>query len=100
MDTIDTKVEELVRLQQECNHPTLVKDGQETWKCQNCGLIIWGNREDRHKINLFQVNGYELIEKTVTGGGNSGRVYVPPAWIGCHVAIVRLDEGSVSIERQ
>lgn len=92
MDKIDIAVEELFKLQQNCNHPSLKKDGQDTWKCQSCGIIIWGNREDRHKINLFQINGFELIEKTVTAMGNSGHVYVPPKWIGCRIVVVRLEE--------
>ncbi len=39
----------------------------------------------------FEVLGFEKIEKTATSGGNSGRVYVPPDWIGHRVALIRLD---------
>jgi len=35
--------------------------------------------------------GYEIIEKEVAGGGNSGRVFVPKAWVGKHVKIVLLE---------
>ncbi|MCK8519845.1 DUF2080 family transposase-associated protein [Methanoculleus sp. 7T] len=35
--------------------------------------------------------GYEVIEKIVAKSGNSGRVYVPPSWIGKMVKVVLLD---------
>lgn len=34
---------------------------------------------------------YEVIEKEVATGGNSGRVFVPKAWIGKQVKVVLLD---------
>jgi len=37
------------------------------------------------------IEGYEVIEKTVKGGGNSGRVYLPKFWIGKRVKIILLD---------
>lgn len=40
----------------------------------------------------FTLDGYEQIRKRVGVTGNSGRVYVPAAWIGCRVAVIRLDE--------
>lgn len=39
----------------------------------------------------FEVAGHEMIEKTVKRSGNSGRVYLPPLWIGKRVKIIRLD---------
>lgn len=39
----------------------------------------------------FEVYGEEMIEKEVKQSGNSGRVYLPPEWIGKHVKIVRID---------
>jgi putative transposon-encoded protein len=39
----------------------------------------------------FEVWGEEMIEKEVRQSGNSGRVYLPPEWIGCHVKIIRMD---------
>jgi putative transposon-encoded protein len=36
-------------------------------------------------------NVYQVIEKTVSAGGNSGRVYVPREWIGKRVKIVLID---------
>jgi putative transposon-encoded protein len=39
----------------------------------------------------FEVYGEEMIEKEVKQSGNSGRVYLPPEWIGKHVKIIRID---------
>ena len=39
----------------------------------------------------FEVFGEEMIEKEVKLSGNSGRVYLPPAWVGHRVKIIRLD---------
>jgi putative transposon-encoded protein len=42
------------------------------------------------KVKL-EIYGEEMIEKHVTSSGNSGRVYLPPAWVGRHVKIIRID---------
>jgi putative transposon-encoded protein len=39
----------------------------------------------------FEVYGEEMIEKEVKSSGNSGRVYLPPDWVGRHVKIIRID---------
>ena len=39
----------------------------------------------------FEVYGEEMLEKKVKQSGNSGRVYLPPEWVGRHVKIVRID---------
>jgi putative transposon-encoded protein len=39
----------------------------------------------------FEVYGEEMIEKKVKMSGNSGRVYLPPNWIGHQVKIIRID---------
>jgi len=39
----------------------------------------------------FEIYGEEMIEKEVKSSGNSGRVYLPPDWVGRHVKIVRID---------
>ncbi len=39
----------------------------------------------------FEVYGEEMIEKIVKSSGNSGRVYLPPNWVGHQVKIVRID---------
>ena len=39
----------------------------------------------------FEVYGEEMIEKKVKLSGNSGRVYLPPDWVGHLVKIIRID---------
>jgi len=39
----------------------------------------------------FEIYGEEMIEKEVKQSGNSGRIYLPPEWIGKHVKIIRID---------
>jgi len=39
----------------------------------------------------FEVRGEEMIEKEVRQSGNSGRVYLPPDWVGKRVKIIRID---------
>ncbi len=39
----------------------------------------------------FEVYGQEMLEKEVKSSGNSGRVYLPPDWVGKHVKIIRMD---------
>ncbi len=39
----------------------------------------------------FEVYGEEMIEKKVKLSGNSGRVYLPPNWVGHNVKIIRID---------
>ena len=39
----------------------------------------------------FEVYGEEMIEKEVKQSGNSGRVYLPPEWVGKLVKIIRID---------
>lgn len=46
--------------------------------------------EVRHKAK-FEVYGEEMIEKEVKQSGNSGRVYLPPEWVGKQVKIIRID---------
>lgn len=40
------------------------------------------------KIEIF---GEEMIEKRVKASANSGRVYLPPEWVGHKVKIIRTD---------
>ena len=44
-----------------------------------------------HNKSKFEVYGDEMIEKEVKQSGNSGRVYLPPEWVGKHVKIIRID---------
>jgi putative transposon-encoded protein len=39
----------------------------------------------------FEVYGEEMVEKSVKMSGNSGRVYLPPDWVGSRVKIIRVD---------
>ncbi|TET89296.1 MAG: DUF2080 family transposase-associated protein [Methanomassiliicoccales archaeon] len=45
----------------------------------------------RAKDSKFEVFGQEMIEKEVKRAGNSGRVYLPPDWVGKKVKIIRLE---------
>lgn len=50
-------------------------------------------RRDRG-FNRFEVTAMEVIEKQVRPSGRkskSGRVYLPSEWVGCKVAIVRIN---------
>jgi putative transposon-encoded protein len=44
-----------------------------------------------HPKVKFEVFGEEMIEKDVKSSGNSGRVYLPPDWVGHRVKIIRID---------
>lgn len=39
----------------------------------------------------FEVYGEEMLEKKVSLSGNSGRIYLPPDWVGRQVKIVRIN---------
>jgi hypothetical protein len=39
----------------------------------------------------FEAFGEEMIEKEVKISGSSGRIYLPPEWVGKHVKIIRID---------
>lgn len=44
-----------------------------------------------HTKVKFEVFGEEMLEKSVKSSGNSGRIYLPPDWIGHRVKIIRID---------
>jgi putative transposon-encoded protein len=48
------------------------------------------------------LEGYEVLEKVVKEGGNSGRIYLPKSWVGKRVKVVLLDplEPSGNLERK
>ena len=48
------------------------------------------SRTGRGRVKL-EVYGEEMVEKVVKLSGNSGRVYLPPDWVGCRVKIIRLN---------
>ncbi len=39
----------------------------------------------------FELYGVEMIEKEVKQSGSSGRIYLPPEWVGKHVKIIRIE---------
>ena len=39
----------------------------------------------------FEVYGEEMIEKQVKSSGNSGRIYLPPNWVGHTVKIIKVE---------
>jgi putative transposon-encoded protein len=39
----------------------------------------------------FEIYGEEMLQKEVKLSGNSGRVYLPPDWVGHRVKIIRID---------
>lgn len=45
----------------------------------------------RREVEI-KLTGFEMLEKVVTSGGNSGRVYVPPDWIGKRVKIILVEK--------
>ena len=44
-----------------------------------------------HQKVKFEVYGEEMLEKKVRSSGNSGRIYLPPDWVGHRVKIIRID---------
>jgi hypothetical protein len=51
---------------------------------------IGGGSPNLNKVK-FEVFGMEMIDKNVKSSGNSGRVYLPPTWVGHNVKIIRID---------
>jgi hypothetical protein len=39
----------------------------------------------------FEVYGEEMIEKEPKSSGNSGRIYLPPNWVGHIVKIIKVE---------
>jgi len=48
-------------------------------------------RDSLRGPDLYEIEGYEVVEKTARATGTSARVWVPRAWAGKRVKIVRLD---------
>jgi putative transposon-encoded protein len=55
------------------------------------GRPMAADEEIQPKQAKFEVYGEEMIEKVVKLSGNSGRVYLPPDWVGKIVKIIRID---------
>jgi len=47
--------------------------------------------EAAHNMDKFEVFGEEMLEKQVKLSGNSGRIYLPPDWVGHRVKVIRID---------
>lgn len=49
-------------------------------------------RDDEWRLKTkFEVYGEESIVKQVKPSGGSGRIYLPPAWVGKLVKVIRID---------
>ena len=54
-------------------------------------INIHNHKEKKLKKVKFEIYGEEMLQKEVKLSGNSGRVYLPPDWVGKNVKIVRTD---------
>ncbi len=59
----------------------------ENKKTEDKNLVL----REYHGNVKFEVYGEEMIEKEVKYSGNSGRVYLPPDWVGRIVKIIRIN---------
>lgn len=57
---------------------------------KNKGKNHTASDEKPRKVK-FEIFGEEMLEKEVKLSGNSGRIYLPPEWVGKHVKIIRTD---------
>ena len=58
---------------------------------KNDTAVDASNNVDASKNKVkFEIYGEEMIEKRVKSSGNSGRVYLPPNWVGHKVKIIRI----------
>ncbi|MBN1225512.1 MAG: DUF2080 family transposase-associated protein [Deltaproteobacteria bacterium] len=51
----------------------------------------YARKEKKVKKVKFEIYGEEMLQKEVKLSGNSGRVYLPPDWVGKNVKIIRID---------
>ncbi len=72
------------------NRPYKVKCGLSSTKEGKEDPTVKLNTSDIAKVK-FEIYGEEMIEKVVKSSGNSGRVYLPPNWVGCHVKVIRVN---------
>lgn len=49
-------------------------------------------KKKKEYLKETKVKNYELIEKKVSKSGHNGRLYTPLSWVGCNVAMLRLDK--------
>jgi putative transposon-encoded protein len=63
----------------------------QTPNIANEAAVDASNNVDASKNKVkFEIYGEEMIEKRVKSSGNSGRVYLPPNWVGHKVKIIRI----------
>ena len=72
---------------EEKKHPRRVPDNGDP--LDDSGTVI--PLPDASTRVKFEIFGEEMIEKRVKASGNSGRVYLPPDWVGHKVKIIRID---------
>jgi len=71
----------------------------QKWKDGGESMVVYATNEFLEKmagkpspsLKSFSFQGLEVIEKTVKPHATSAHVGLPISWIGCRVAIVRLD---------
>ena len=62
-------------------------EGAQTEKVQDPENLA----DAAYKMVKFEVFGEEMLEKEVKLSGNSGRIYLPPDWVGHRVKVIRID---------
>ncbi len=68
-----------------------MKNKQKTTKpAHEKGDAIMASEEEIPKPK-FEIYAEEMIEKKVRPSGRSGRIYLPPDWVGKSVKVIRLD---------
>lgn len=71
---------------------TVAMDGKVREKQnEEVASVPAGESNAGHQKVKFEVYGEEMLEKTVRSSGNSGRIYLPPDWVGHQVKIIRID---------
>jgi putative transposon-encoded protein len=68
-----------------------VPDSKNQNSKENSGDEKETSGDDLSNKVKFEIYGEEMIEKRVKSSGNSGRVYLPPNWVGHKVKIIRTD---------
>ena len=66
------------------------QDKNET-SVENTVAETYSSPKKVKNVVKFEVYGEEMIEKEVKLSGNSGRIYLPPNWVGHRVKIIRID---------
>jgi putative transposon-encoded protein len=63
--------------------------------CEEEGIKVGSSTEngdnDAGNIVKLEIFGQEMLEKLVKASGASGRIYLPPDWVGHLVKVIRID---------